>query len=321
MTAPPLPILTRLTVLADVVRCRALRVLERQELTVAELCAVLQLPQSTASRHLKLLAGEGFVVSRREGTATIYHLRQDDLDPATRKLWLLIREQITAPGSSSASAANRDDLRLERVLAARQTRSQAFFSSSAGQWDRLRHELFGDRFDLLALPALLDAGWTVGDIGCGTGQMTEMLAPFVKRVIAVDNSAAMLKAGRKRLARFKNVELKRGEVTALPIDDASLDVAIVMLVLHHLPAPASVLKEIARVIRQGGKLLLVDMLPHDHVEYQQTMGHQHLGFDPRKLTALLKDAGFDRVNIQPLPTETNAKGPALFVAAAQKGSN
>lgn len=311
MTAPPLPILTQMAVLADAVRCRALRVLERHELTVAELCAVLQLPQSTASRHLKLLADEGYIVSRREGTATIYRLMLDDLDPAARKLWLLVREQIAdSPGTQ------RDELRLQRVLADRQTRSQAFFSSSAGQWDHLRHELFGDRFDLLALPALLDAGWTVGDIGCGTGQMTEMLAPFVKRVIAVDNSAAMLKAGRKRLARFKNIELKRGEVTALPIDDATLDVAIVMLVLHHLPAPGSVLKEIARVIRQGGQLLLVDMLPHDHAEYQQTMGHQHLGFDPRRMTAMLKDAGFDHVNIQPLPTETNTKGPALFVAAA-----
>ncbi|MFA7235743.1 MAG: metalloregulator ArsR/SmtB family transcription factor [Phycisphaeraceae bacterium] len=316
MTTSPLSILTRMTVLADAVRCRAMRVLERQELTVAELCAVLQLPQSTASRHLRLLAEGGFVVSRREGTATIYRLRHDDLDPPARKLWLLVREQIAAPGSSSV--VQRDELRLQRVLADRQTRSQAFFSSSAGQWDHLRHELFGDRFDLLALPALLDAGWTVGDIGCGTGQMTEMLAPFVKRVVAVDNSAAMLKACRKRLARFKNVELRRGEVTALPIDDAALDVAVVMLVLHHLPAPEIALKELARVIKTsgGGKLLLVDMLPHDHVEYQQTMGHQHLGFAPRRMTAMLKDAGFDRVNIQPLPTETNTKGPALFVAAA-----
>src|SRR5439155_14098480 len=117
------------------------------------------------------------------------------LDPAARRLWGLLREQ-----TAETPVAAHDDQRLASILAERQTRSQAFFSSSAGQWDRLRAEMFGDRFHLLALAGLLDEAWTVGDLGCGTGQITETLAPFVRRVIAVDRSRAMLKAARQRLA-------------------------------------------------------------------------------------------------------------------------
>jgi ArsR family transcriptional regulator len=290
-------------------------VLERHELTVAELCAVLQLPQSTASRHLKVLSGGQWVVSRREGTATLYRMMLDDLEPGARKLWLLIREQL-----ADTPAAEQDDLRTRKVLAERQTKSQAFFSSVAGQWDQTRAELFGDRFDLFALPALLEAEWTVGDLGCGTGQIAEAVAPFVRHVIAVDSSGAMLKAARRRLAHFGNVDLKRGEIESLPIDDGQLDAAVVVLVLHHVPEPSRALGELARVIRPGGRLLIVDMLPHDHREYQQTMGHVWLGFRDDQLEGWLGDAGFDAMHRVALPIDPDARGPALFAAVATRSA-
>jgi ubiquinone/menaquinone biosynthesis C-methylase UbiE/DNA-binding transcriptional ArsR family regulator len=306
-------ILGHMTALADLTRSRALRVLEQGELSVAELCAVLQLPQSTASRHLKLLSEEGWVVNRREGTTALYRMMLDDLEPAARKLWLLVREQI-----AESPAVERDELRLERVLADRQTKSQAFFSTTAGQWDKLRAELFGERFDLAALGGLLDRQWVVGDLGCGTGQVAEVLAPFVKRVVAVDSSGPMLKAARKRLARCDNVEVKRGQLESLPMDDGEMDAVLMSLVLHHVAEPLVVLREIARVLKAGGKMLLVDMLPHDHREYQQTMGHVWLGFEGDQLAEWFAEAGLGDLRVTALAAEAQAKGPALFAATARK---
>lgn len=308
-------LLSQMAAAADPTRARLLRVLERSELTVAELCSVLQLPQSTASRHLKVLAGQQWVVSRREGTATLYRLMLDDLSPETRKLWLLIREQATA-----TRTAERDDARLEKVLAERQTRSQAFFSSAAGQWDRMRTELFGEKFDLASIAGLLDPDWVVGDLGCGTGQMAEAIAPFVEGVVAVDSSAPMLKAARHRLANFDNVRVERGTVTSLPIDDEALNAATVTLVLHHLPEPAAALREIARTLRSGGRLLIVDMLPHDRAEFQQTMGHQWLGIGEAQLGDWMTEAGLTLATYRPLPVETDTKGPPLFAATGTRQS-
>jgi ArsR family transcriptional regulator len=307
-------ILDHLASLADTTRSRILLLLDRHELTVSELCEIMQLPQSTVSRHLKALGDTRWVIGRAEGTSHLYTMpARDELDTGARRLWLLVREQI---GSSPAAA--HDQRRLQRVLADRRTKSQEFFSSSAGQWDRVRDELFGDRFHLAALAGLADASWVVGDLGCGTGQLTAALAPFVQRVVAVDGSAAMLQAARKRLVGFDNVDLRRGEIESLPIDDARLDFATLMLVLHHVSAPEVALGEVSRVIRPGGRLLVVDMLPHDREQYRQQMGHVWLGFPEDQIERMLGDTGFEDVRIVGLTADARARGPALFAATAMK---
>src|SRR5215213_1555169 len=163
-TLRALPVFDRMTALADLTRSRLLLLLEDRELTVSELCAVVQIPQSTASRHLKVLSDEGWVASRASGTSRWYAMLPARLEPSARTLWALVREQVA--GSPMAA---QDAQRLRSVLAQRRTKSQEFFSSSAGQWDRLRAELFGERADVVALLALLDEAWTVGDLGCGRG--------------------------------------------------------------------------------------------------------------------------------------------------------
>jgi ArsR family transcriptional regulator len=302
-----------LTALADATRSRMLLVLERHELTVSELCAVLQLPQSTVSRHLKTLLDAGWVASRRDGTSRYYTLALDDRGPATRRLWALLREQVSlTPG------ADQDARRLRGVLGRRQSKSQEFFASAAGQWDRLREDMFGRASYLHALPGLLDPDWVVGDLGCGTGQVAATLAPFVKQVIAVDRSSDMLQAARRRVGDLPNVEVRRGELEALPIAEGALDAATLLLVLHHLPDPVAALAEAARVLRPGGRLLISDMLPHDREAYRQQMGHVWLGFSEDALHKLLGNAGFDQVRIAAMPADPDAKGPTLFVAGARR---
>lgn len=306
-------IFDRLAVLSDQVRCRALAILERDELTVSELCRVLQLPQSTTSRHLKTLVGDGWVVGRRDGTSRRYVARARSQDSPAGALWRVVRDEIMRTGAAS------DDLqRLRAVLAERHRKSQEYFSTAAAQWSEVRRNLFGDDFDRIALLALLDREWTVGDLGTGSGQMSLHLAPFVGRVIAVDESDAMLETARARLADEPNVNVRRGRLEALPIEDDELDVATLVLVLHHLPDPAAAIAEAGRCIRPGGRILIVDMLPHDRDEYRQSMGHVWLGFDPGRIEQWLEAASFERPTVRPLPADTQARGPALFAATAVK---
>lgn len=311
-TAHP-PILDDLTALADITRGRLLLLLEAQELTVSELCSVLQLPQSTVSRHLKALADSNWVTSRAEGTSRLYSMAAGNRQGAARRLWLLVREQV-----ADSRAASQDHRRLQTVLAARRSRSQEFFSSAAGQWDRLRDELFGAHVHLQAACGLLDPDWVVGDLGCGTGAMTAALAPFVSRVIAVDNSAAMLAAAKRRLAGCQAVDFRRGDLEGLPIGDAELDAAVLTLVLPYLPEPSRALLDVARVLKPGGRVLITDLLPHDREGYRQQLGHQWLGFSDAQMTSWLTTAGFTDIRLHALPSAPEAKGPGLFVARATK---
>lgn len=311
-TAAP-SILDSLSALADAARCRVLRLLESHELTVGELCGVLQLPQSTVSRHLKTLGDAGWVTSRRDGTSRFYSLAPEAPDDPQTQLWQLTRQQL-----DGRPATDQDARRLARVLARRSATSQQFFASSAGQWDHLREELFGRDFGWQALVGLLPSNWVVGDLGCGTGALLLALAQSVGHVIGVDASDEMLAAARTRTAGLDNVELRRGSLEALPIEDATLDATTMMLVLHHLPAPGAAIAEAARVLKPGGRLLLVDMSSHEREEYRQQMGHVWLGFSDDQISRWLQQAGLSRVTVRALPPTTEAKGPGLFVSTGTK---
>lgn len=306
-------IIDHLASLADTTRNRLLLLLDRHELTVSELCTITQLPQSTVSRHLKALADARWVAARAEGTSNLYTMTRDELDASARRLWALVREQV-----GSTPAAAQDQRRLQAALAGRRTKSQEFFSSSAGQWDRVRDELFGDWFHLAALAGFAHADWVVGDLGCGTGQLTAAIAPFVARVVAVDASAAMLQAAKKRVQRLDNVDLRRGDLESLPIDEARLDAATMMLVLHHVAEPERAVAEAARVLKPGAPLVIVDMLPHDREHYRQQMGHIWLGFSEDHIHRMLGERGFAESRVITLSPDPRAKGPGLFVATARR---
>jgi len=310
MTAPKLSIHGRLTELADATRCRLLLALEAHELTVGELCSALGLPQSTVSRHLRILSDEAWVESRAEG-ATRWYRMAPILDHEARALWQLVREPVL-----STIAAQQDVARVEAVLTARRSRSEAFITSAAAEWDANVASMFGARADLSAAIALLDPTAVVGDLGCGTGSLSLALAPHVAQVHAIDGSAAMLDTARQRLQGRENVQVSAGSLEALPLQDGTLDVAILMLVLHHVAEPSRVLKEARRVVRAGGRLLIADMCAHEREEYRVQMGHVWLGFDERSLRAWLSKAGFRSMRWVPLAVNPAAVGPALFTMVA-----
>ena len=308
-----LPLLDSFSALADATRCRMLWLLEQHELTVSELCSVLQLPQSTVSRHLKTLADAGWATSRRDGTSRYYALTAGSAGEARNQIWALTRAQLAGrPG------IEQDARRLARVLAGRSRTSQAFFASVAGEWDHLREDLFGGQFSLQALVGLLPDDWVVGDLGCGTGPLLPLLSSSVRQVIGVDGSDEMLAAARGRTGHLSNVDLRLGALEALPIEDEALDAAVMMLVLHHLPSPAVALTEASRVLEPGGRLLIVDMAPHEHEEYRQQMGHVWLGFGEEQLRRLCDLSGLELRRMTELLPLTDAKGPTLFAATVVK---
>lgn len=297
--------------LGERVRLRLLRVLQQAELSVGEAANVVQLPQSTVSRHLKLLAEGGWLVKRTEGTATLYRLVPDELASGSRSLW----DAVIAQLSGTAELAE-DSRRLAGVLADRRTDSQAFFGRVAGQWDDLRTDLFGSRFTLQGLLTLLPRDLVIADLGCGTGNASELLAPLVKQVFAIDQSQPMLAAARKRLSAFSNISFLRGDLEHVPLDDAAVDVAVAVLVLHHVEDPMPACREMRRLVKPGGLALVIDMIEHDRTIYKHTMGHRWLGFTEARIASLLCDAGFERPRFVVLPSDPDARGPGLFACTA-----
>ena len=308
------PILEHMTALSDQTRCRMLLLLERHELTVSELCSVLQMPQSSVSRHLKTLADDDWVTSRRDGTSRFYSMPVDDLDPGAAQLWPLIREQVVA-----TRGAGQDERRLRGVSergGARSRRSSSRRRRAGGIGFAAISS--ATTFYLWAVLGLIDPTLVVGDLGCGTGQLTETVAPYVRRVISVDGSTTCSTPRVAARGARRTSSSGKGELESLPIDDGELDVAMLSLVLHYSPEPPRALAEVGRVVQPGGRVLVVDMLPHEREEYQQQMGHVWLGFSDKQMTRLLHGAGFEHVRVRMLPADPDAKGPALFAAVAVK---
>jgi ArsR family transcriptional regulator len=311
-TTPP-PILDRLSALGDETRTRILALLERSEFTVTELSSVLQTSQPTVSRQLKTLAAEGWVEARVDGRNRHYGMAPA-LDESARGVWSIVRGEIGDNGIYAADAE-----RARGILKHRRLRSAEFFATAAERWDEVRAQLFGSAAGLTPLLGLLHDDWVVADLGVGTGSLTEALAPFAGRVIGVDRSAQMLDAARHRLRDVSNVELREGELEALPIADGELDVAVLALVLHYVVDPPAVLAEVHRTLGPGGRLLLVDMRLHDRGgAYGQEMGHVWPGFPSERVEGWLRDSGFDAPRVVPLPPDPAATGPLLFLASAAK---
>lgn len=301
--------------MTDQTRRRTLGVLRRHELSVSELVGTLGQPQSTVSRHLKVLRDAGLIRDRRDGNTVLYSVPVTQNGRATdlhARLLDWIAAQRLPTGVES---------RLETVIRQRQDMSRRFFDRIGHQWDTLREESFGSSFHLEAMIALLPRTWTVADIGTGTGYLLPSLAQHFQRVVAIEPVDAMLEAARRRIeyAGAGNVELQRGDLGQVPIPTGSIDLALAVLVLHHVSSPEEALAELHRIVRDGGRVLIVEQTAHQSESFRERMQDRWWGFNPGDFSKTLRSAGFDDVESRLLVTVTRADdAPELFVSTARK---
>jgi SAM-dependent methyltransferase/DNA-binding MarR family transcriptional regulator len=320
--------------MADTTRQRLLCVLSKHELSVSELVEVLDQPQSTISRHLKVLRAAGLLIDRRLGATVRYAVRQA-LSP-------LGRSPVVAGKPQNVDRA--DDLRaqllgwvereplgpvlderLAAVIRRRHADTTGFFESIGARWDELRVDAFGEVFHLEALNLLLPPDWTVADIGTGTGYLLPALSGLCRQVIAVEPAGRMLEAARNRpeLKSARNIVFREGALAELPIEDGELDLAIASLVLHHVEEPRAALREIRRCLRAGGHLLIIEQQEHEYAGFRDRMGDHWWGFPPETLEGWLTEAGFGDVRSRRLsaarPRNRGAADvPGLFAVTARK---
>lgn len=284
-----------LRVLSDATRVRLLALLEREELTVAELAAITRLAQPRVSTHLARLKEAGLVRDRRAGVSSYYRFAEKEMDKAQRALWKALSDGADDP-------LLRDDAaRLPEVLTAR-AGLQNWADAVAG--DMERHYSPGRTWEALARAALqlLEPG-DVLDVGAGTGVLAELLAPRARRYVCVDVDARAIAVARERLESSPNTEVLHGDMHTLAFPDASFDLVLLMHTLTYADNPANALAESARVLRPGGQLLATTLNQHQHREAIDTYGHANLGFKPASLVKLTRKAGLEVVSCEVITRE------------------
>ena len=304
-----------LRTLADPTRVRILALLEREELAVQELMEVLGMTQSRVSRHLGILREAGLLRDRREGTYVFYRFAAPG-EGVWRDAW-----ELAGRALAGDAVAERDAAALTRVVDARASRSRSFFETVGPEWDALRKIFNDDALRARAVAHLAPVGWTVADIGTGTGILAGELARLGLRVVAIDHSPRMLDAARAKLqeAGIRGVELREGEASALPLADGEVDAAFAHMVLHYLPSPPDALREMARVVRPGGVVVVVDFVRHEAEWMREELGVLWLGFPPEEVVAWFSDAGLVGARVEQVTSPSPARDlPATFIASARR---
>lgn len=281
--------------LGDEVRLRVLRLLAAEALNVTELTGIVGIAQSGVSRHLGLLRDAGLVTEDRSSGYTWFRLNPEVKNDANGKsgVWAMLQAQFA---QASDPVLRADDAKLQEVL---RLRKESFAEHGAAE--DARQLVPGRSWPAWARAiSYLLPPVEVADLGCGDGYLTIEAARWAKKVIAIDRSPEMLTRA-KALAKRRNVSnivWKRGELEAVPLADASVDVAVLSQALHHAIDPAQALAEAARVLRPGGKLLLLDLRQHDQAWVKETLGDKWLGFKDVDLKNMLASAGFTRVQMR-----------------------
>lgn len=286
-------ILKSLKLLAEPSRVRIVLLLEKEELSVAELQEILGMGQSTISTYLAQLKQAALVEDRRTGKNILYSLK-----PGAPKELLAVLRHAEVPDDTEA---------LKLVLAQRQDKMRTYFDELAGKFGR--QYVPGRSWQGLAEVLLtLMPPLVIADLGAGEGTVSQLLARRAKHVIAVDNSEKMVEYG-SNLARgnaVENLEYRLGDLESLPIADGEVDVALFSQSLHHAQHPATALAEAHRILKPGGRVLVLDLLKHHFEEARAMYADLHLGFTKVDLQRLLKDAGFSNVSLAVVHRETEA---------------
>jgi len=276
--------------LSDSTRLRLLMLVDREELSVAELAAITQLAQPRVSTHLAKLKEAGLVSDRREGVFVYYRMAGKIADRGLAALWELIRTDTSDP------LIQQDSERVEQVLNARSGRPN-WADSVAG--DMERHYSPGRTWEATTrtIVQLLELG-DVLDVASGDGVLAELLAPRSRSIKCLDISQRVVDAGKKRLGNYANVSVELGDMHQLPVADACCDTLLLMHALTYTNAPETVFSEAERVLRPGGRLLAVTLQKHRHRNSVAAYDHVNLGFTEAQLRKLCTGAGLEPLNIQ-----------------------
>ena len=267
----------------DPTRVRLAALLARHELSVAELTAITELPQSRVSTHLGKLREAGALRDRRNGTSTLYALNDGAMTADVRVVWDVLEREFDDP------VVVEDRRRCEALIRAR-TRREAWPDAVAGEMDR--HYSPGRTWEATARAFLgLARLGDVLDAGSGDGAIAQLVAPRARSLTCLDRSSRLLDAARTRLAGVPNVRFLRGDVHAIPAADASFDHVLCLNVLTSVRTPGRAVTEIARVLRPGGAVTLVALDAHRQAATTAAYGHVHAGFTPAALRAMLQKAG------------------------------
>jgi ArsR family transcriptional regulator len=302
---------------SDTTRVRILTLLEREELAVQELMEVLGMAQSRVSRHLAILREAGLLKDRRDGTYVFYHFTPPS-DAPWRDAWSLVVKNLKGD-----STTERDAAALLRVLDARAQRARSFFDSVGPEWDAVRKVFNDDALRARAISRLLSPGMVVADIGTGTGILAIELARFGFRVLAVDHSTRMLDAARAKIALEDDldIDLRKGETSALPIEDDEVDASLAHMVLHYLPSPADAIAEMARITKTGGAVVIVDFVPHQLEWMRQELGVGWLGFPAGEVEGWFNAVGLTDYRYEEHEGLSAGRDlPATFIASGRSPS-
>lgn len=281
-----------LKALADETRLRLALVLHHYELSVNELVTLLEMGQSRVSRHLKILADAGLLHSRRDGLWVFYSAPESG--PGRDFLNSVLPFAHDSPNGQA-------DLDMaSHIIEDRARKTRQFFNSIAEDWDELNREVLGDFRLPEAVRAAVPSGCGIAvDLGCGTGDVLEYLRGSCREVIGVDGSPRMLELARRRFGESgDDLSLRIGELDHLPLRDAEADFACINLVLHHLSHPEAALREIARVLKPGGMVLVTDFDRHEEETMRTVYGDRWLGFTREELTGILCAAGLESVEFR-----------------------
>ena len=281
--------------LGDEARLRMLRVLARDRFNVTELTGILGLAQSGISRHLGLLKEAGLVVEDRSGAYNYYRLAPDVRENGNGALWSVLESQFTA--GDAAATVRADEARLQEVLRLRREN----FDAHTGPDTRDGRQLVPGRSWAAWARALghLMPDLEVADIGCGEGYLSIEAAQWARHVTAIDRSSDVLARAKALGARRRaaNITWKRGEMEKVPLPDGSVDLAVLSQALHHAADPAIAVKEAARVVRDGGRVLLLDLRAHEEAWVREQLGDRWLGFSDEELRSLLENARLTKVRV------------------------